>query len=247
MRSAGCYIYMHRARTRRGRPAAEFQLRWDRLMAVRRRCLPITQGAGIRCNVGNHCCGLVKQPLRPPNVDNASLTLPSGKAVVSKMERSSKPHAARSAIPQFVGLSIALLTFGINEPAREPWRKQVNLIGWDSVRQLGTRYWRTEDATSQWESTGRQRDALCSLLAVQVRVVVSRCAINKSTVCISRSIGAGLRRKAAQQRGSSGGSGIADNMTTGIPARVGWYLRRRHSSAPSISGICQSVITSCGI
>jgi MFS family permease len=38
-------------------------------------------------------------------------------------------------------LAVALLTFGIEEPAREPGAKRVNPIRWDSIRQLGTRYW----------------------------------------------------------------------------------------------------------
>lgn len=38
-------------------------------------------------------------------------------------------------------LAVALLTFGIEEPAREPNAKRVNPIRWDSIRQLGTRYW----------------------------------------------------------------------------------------------------------
>jgi MFS family permease len=39
------------------------------------------------------------------------------------------------------GLAVALLTFGIEEPAREPGAKRVNPIRWDSVKQLGTSYW----------------------------------------------------------------------------------------------------------
>jgi MFS family permease len=38
-------------------------------------------------------------------------------------------------------LAVALLTFGIDEPAREPGAKRVNPIRWDSIRQLGTSYW----------------------------------------------------------------------------------------------------------
>ncbi|AXL50777.1 MFS transporter [Paraburkholderia caffeinilytica] len=38
-------------------------------------------------------------------------------------------------------LAVALLTFGIDEPAREPNAKRVNPIRRDSIRQLGTRYW----------------------------------------------------------------------------------------------------------
>jgi MFS family permease len=38
-------------------------------------------------------------------------------------------------------LAVALLTFGIEEPVREPGAKRVNPIRWDSIRQLGTSYW----------------------------------------------------------------------------------------------------------
>jgi MFS family permease len=38
-------------------------------------------------------------------------------------------------------LAVALLTFGIEEPAREPDAKRVNPIRWESVKQLGSRYW----------------------------------------------------------------------------------------------------------
>jgi predicted MFS family arabinose efflux permease len=38
-------------------------------------------------------------------------------------------------------LAVALLTFGIEEPAQEPGAKRVNPIRWDSIRQLDTRYW----------------------------------------------------------------------------------------------------------
>jgi MFS family permease len=37
--------------------------------------------------------------------------------------------------------AVALLTFGIDEPAREPGAKRVNPIRWDSIRQLGMSYW----------------------------------------------------------------------------------------------------------
>jgi MFS family permease len=39
-------------------------------------------------------------------------------------------------------LAVALLTFGIEEPAREAGTKRVNPIRWDSVKQLGSSYWR---------------------------------------------------------------------------------------------------------
>lgn len=38
-------------------------------------------------------------------------------------------------------LAVALLTFGIEEPAREPGAKRVNPIRWDSVKRLGGHYW----------------------------------------------------------------------------------------------------------
>ncbi|MFM0572603.1 MFS transporter [Paraburkholderia caledonica] len=38
-------------------------------------------------------------------------------------------------------LAVALLTFGIEEPAREAGTKRVNPIRWDSIKQLGTSYW----------------------------------------------------------------------------------------------------------
>ncbi|PRX33402.1 MFS transporter [Paraburkholderia sp. BL18I3N2] len=38
-------------------------------------------------------------------------------------------------------LAVALLAFGIEEPAREPGAKRVNPIRWDSIKQLGTSYW----------------------------------------------------------------------------------------------------------
>jgi MFS family permease len=38
-------------------------------------------------------------------------------------------------------LAVALLTFGIEEPAREPGAKRVNPIRWDNAKQLGARYW----------------------------------------------------------------------------------------------------------
>lgn len=37
--------------------------------------------------------------------------------------------------------AVALLIFGIDEPTREPSAKRVNPIRWDSVKQLGNRYW----------------------------------------------------------------------------------------------------------
>jgi predicted MFS family arabinose efflux permease len=37
--------------------------------------------------------------------------------------------------------AVALLTFGIDEPAREPGAKRANPIRWDSIRQFGTSYW----------------------------------------------------------------------------------------------------------
>ncbi|HYS65576.1 MAG TPA: MFS transporter [Paraburkholderia sp.] len=39
-------------------------------------------------------------------------------------------------------LAVALLAFGIEEPAREPGAKRVNPIRWESVKQLGAGYWR---------------------------------------------------------------------------------------------------------
>ncbi|MGF6753344.1 MFS transporter [Paraburkholderia sp. GAS42] len=38
-------------------------------------------------------------------------------------------------------LAVALLTFGIEEPAREPGMKRVNPIRWDNVKLLGKNYW----------------------------------------------------------------------------------------------------------
>ncbi|MDR5751343.1 MULTISPECIES: MFS transporter [unclassified Caballeronia] len=38
-------------------------------------------------------------------------------------------------------LAVALLTFGIEEPAREAGTKRVNPVRWDSIRQLGASYW----------------------------------------------------------------------------------------------------------
>jgi MFS family permease len=38
-------------------------------------------------------------------------------------------------------IAVALLAFGIEEPAREAGAKRVNPIRWDSLRQLGARYW----------------------------------------------------------------------------------------------------------
>jgi MFS family permease len=38
-------------------------------------------------------------------------------------------------------IAVALLTFGIEEPAREPGAKRVNPLRWESLRQLGGNYW----------------------------------------------------------------------------------------------------------
>jgi MFS family permease len=38
-------------------------------------------------------------------------------------------------------LAVALLAFGVEEPAREPGAKRVNPIRWESVKQLGGGYW----------------------------------------------------------------------------------------------------------
>jgi MFS family permease len=38
-------------------------------------------------------------------------------------------------------LAVALLTVGIEEPAREPGAKRVNPVRWESMKQLDTRYW----------------------------------------------------------------------------------------------------------
>lgn len=38
-------------------------------------------------------------------------------------------------------LAVALLTFGVEEPAREPREMRVNPVPWITVRQLGRRYW----------------------------------------------------------------------------------------------------------
>ena len=45
-----------------------------------------------------------------------------------------------AAIPAVI--AVGLLTFGIEEPAREPGSKRVNPVRWASIKQLGGRYWR---------------------------------------------------------------------------------------------------------